>query len=221
MPFGRSAQQRAGDKFSGRIEAALERLATRVARSKKRLDREQVNRQIGRILQQNQRAARRFKVRLAEDGSSAGFRLEVEVCASFDDWAALLKRFALPRVGEVIEERQERDLDQAAALKAETEQALANYEQALIEARGRTHAVLTDMGDKLAAEIDKKGAKFDAQIARKLADADARITQAKSNALADVGGIAADAAVATVAKLIGAQVSNDEVRKALVKHAAE
>jgi F0F1-type ATP synthase membrane subunit b/b' len=48
-----------------------------------------------------------------------------------------------------------------------------------------------------------------------------RITQAKSKALADVSGIAADTAIAIVAKLTGTQVSNDEVRKALVKHAAE
>ena len=48
------------DKFSGQIETALERLAARIARSKKRLDPAKVNRQIGRILQQNQRAAARF-----------------------------------------------------------------------------------------------------------------------------------------------------------------
>ncbi|MGH9242562.1 MAG: IS1634 family transposase [Vicinamibacterales bacterium] len=85
----RSKEQAMHDKFSRRIEAALERLAARIARSKKCVDREQVNRQIGRILQQNQRAARRFKVCLAEDGGPAGFRLEVEVDAAFDDWAAL------------------------------------------------------------------------------------------------------------------------------------
>ena len=77
------------DKFSRRIEAALERLATRIARSRKRLSREQVDRQIGRLLQQSQRSAGRFKVRLAEDASPAGFRLDVEVNAAFDDWAAL------------------------------------------------------------------------------------------------------------------------------------
>ena len=82
-------EQAMHDRFSRRIEVALERLAARVARSKKRVDREQVDRQIGRILQQNQRSARRFKVRLAEDASPAGSRLEVEVDASFDDWAAL------------------------------------------------------------------------------------------------------------------------------------
>lgn len=82
-------EQAMHDKFSRRIEAGLERLAARIARSKKRLDREQVNRQIGRLLQQNQRAARRFKVRLAEDDGPAGFRVEVAVDAAFDDWAAL------------------------------------------------------------------------------------------------------------------------------------
>jgi len=85
----RSKEQAMHDKFSRRIEAGLERLAVRIARSKKRLNREQVDRQIGRLLQQNQRAARRFKVRLAEDADPAGFRLQVEVNASIDDWAAL------------------------------------------------------------------------------------------------------------------------------------
>ena len=85
----RAKEQAMHDKFSGRIEAALERLATRIARSRKRLSGEQINQQIGRILQQNQRAARRFKVRLAEDDGPAGLRLEVEADAAFDDWAAL------------------------------------------------------------------------------------------------------------------------------------
>jgi transposase len=77
------------EKFSRRIETALGRLAARIARSRRRLDPTQVNRQIGRILQQNQRAAARFEARLEDDGSPAGFRLHVEHSALFDDWAAL------------------------------------------------------------------------------------------------------------------------------------
>src|SRR5262245_42011111 len=49
------------------------------------------NWQIGRILQQNQCAAQRFKIRLIEDGGQAGFRLEVQVNASFDDWSPCRK----------------------------------------------------------------------------------------------------------------------------------
>jgi transposase len=85
----RSKERAMHDKFSRRIEAALERLAARIARSKKRLDPAQVNRQIGRILQQNQRAAARFAVELEPDGCPAGFRLRVAYNAAFDDWAAL------------------------------------------------------------------------------------------------------------------------------------
>jgi transposase len=85
----RSKEQAMHDKFSRRIAAGLERLAAHISRSHKRLDREQVDRQIGRLPQQNQRSARRFKVCLAEDDGSAGLRLEVEVDAAFDDWAAL------------------------------------------------------------------------------------------------------------------------------------
>ncbi len=60
----RSKEQAMHDKFSRRIEAAVDRLASRMARAKKRLDPTAVNWQIGRILQQNQRAAARFAIAL-------------------------------------------------------------------------------------------------------------------------------------------------------------
>ena len=68
----RSKERAMHDKFSRRIETALERLAARIARSKKRLEPATVNRQIGRILQQNQRAAARLAVALLADPCEAG-----------------------------------------------------------------------------------------------------------------------------------------------------
>jgi transposase len=85
----RSKEQAMHDKFSRRIEQALERLSARLARAKKPLDAARVNRQIGRILQQNQRAAARFTIVLEPDGCAAGLRLRVDRDAAFDDWAAL------------------------------------------------------------------------------------------------------------------------------------
>jgi transposase len=85
----RSKEQAMHQKFSRQIEMALARLTERVARSKRRLDHAAINRQIGRIFQRNQRAAARFEVRLEDDPCPAGFRLNVAVNASFDDWAAL------------------------------------------------------------------------------------------------------------------------------------
>jgi len=68
-----------------------------------------------------------------------------------------MKRLALPRVGEVIEERRERierDLAKAEALKGETEQALATYERALGEARARASTLAKDVHARLTAEVD-------------------------------------------------------------------
>jgi len=85
----RSKERAMHDRFSRRIAAALDRLAARIARSKKRLDPAPINRQIGRILQQNQRAAARFAIALEPDGCPAGLRLHVACNDAFDDWAAL------------------------------------------------------------------------------------------------------------------------------------
>jgi len=76
-------------KFSFRIEVALQRLAARIARSKKRLNQAVIQRQIGRILQRNQRAAARFALSLEPDGCTAGFRLVVTYNPAFDEWAAV------------------------------------------------------------------------------------------------------------------------------------
>jgi transposase len=85
----RSKEQAMHAKFSGRIEAALQRLAARIARSRKTLNQAVIQRQIGRILQRNQRAAARFAITLEQDTSAAGFRLVVACNPAFDQWAAV------------------------------------------------------------------------------------------------------------------------------------
>jgi len=85
----RSKEQAMHAKFSVRIETASQRLAARIARSKKRLNQAAIQRQIGRILQRNQRAAARFAIGLEPDGCAAGFRLAVAYNPAFDEWAAV------------------------------------------------------------------------------------------------------------------------------------
>ena len=85
----RTKERAMHEKFSARIEGALARLAARIERSRTRLDPSTINRQIGRILQANQRSAARFDARLLDSGSPAGFHLHIAHNAAFDDWAAL------------------------------------------------------------------------------------------------------------------------------------
>jgi len=130
----------------------------------------------------------------------------------------LLSRFALPRIGDVIEERRERiarDLAEAERLRQETEAALKAYEDAHAEARSKAQAIAKDMREKLSAESDKARHEVDAALAAKIAQTEKQIEATKASALASVNQIAGDAAGAIVAKLVGQEPTADEVRKAL------
>jgi transposase len=75
-------------RFAKRIEARLESLGRRLERSRQRLKRGPIDRQIGRILGQNSRAAGRYQVRLEKDASQgSGLRLVWSAKPEWDDWA--------------------------------------------------------------------------------------------------------------------------------------
>jgi transposase len=83
----RSKERAMHEKFSQRIETALERLQRRIARSKKPLDRAPIHQQIGRLLQRNSRAAARFEISLEDSDAAAGFMLKMRHREAFDRWA--------------------------------------------------------------------------------------------------------------------------------------
>jgi transposase len=77
------------ERFSLRIAQGLAKLQGRIAKSHRRLSRAQINRQIGRLLQRNPRAAARFAIELKDADTPAGCVLEVSLREDFDQWAAL------------------------------------------------------------------------------------------------------------------------------------
>lgn len=92
--LARSAERREKEramheKFSRRIELGLARLAERIERARRPLDPAMIQRQIGRLLQKNQRAAARYEVSLVDAKSPAGFHLNVKVSEAFDEWAKI------------------------------------------------------------------------------------------------------------------------------------
>ena len=75
-------------RFCERIETALASLQRRIERAQKPIDRGAAERQIGRLLGRNSRAAARYAIRLVDDEIlPAGLRLEWSRRAEGDDWA--------------------------------------------------------------------------------------------------------------------------------------
>jgi transposase len=85
----RSAQRRAKEKamhqrFAARIDAGLQTLERRIEHAKKPLARAAIERQLGRLLQRNARAAARYQIELLDDATRpATVRLEWSIRA---DW---------------------------------------------------------------------------------------------------------------------------------------
>ena len=127
-------------------------------------------------------------------------------------------RFALPRLSNIMEARQQRidaDLDKAASVKDEADRVLAEYEQAQAEARDQAAAVIKQAGDRMAVESAARHEAFGAELKERTRAAEQRIAAAKDAALANVKTVAAEAARAATAKLIGVEAPAEQVRDAV------
>ena len=143
----------------------------------------------------------------------------VSLAIAFVALYLIVSRIALPRVGSVIDARQnaiEGDLAEAQKLKDESESALRAYESDLAEARSRAQTIGVENREKLnaAAEAERKG--LEERLAAKLADAEKTIAATRTAAMSNVRGIAADAASAIVQRLTG-QVPEGKTVRAAVK----
>ena len=75
-------------RFAQRIEHGLSKLAHRIAHARRALERGQLERQIGRLLERNSRAAGRYLIEVTEERScAAGVRLNWSIKPQWDEWA--------------------------------------------------------------------------------------------------------------------------------------
>jgi F-type H+-transporting ATPase subunit b len=129
-----------------------------------------------------------------------------------------LSRVVLPRIGGIIETRRDRiatDLDQAARMKQESDEALAAYEQELAEAKQKAGSIAQKARDESKAKADAETADISAALEKKLADAEASIASIKDKAMAGVGAIAEETATEIVKKIIGGTVDKASVTAAV------
>jgi F-type H+-transporting ATPase subunit b len=120
---------------------------------------------------------------------------------------ALMAKWALPSVARVLEKRQKGiadDLAEAARLKQQSDEAVAAYEKALADARGRAQAIANETRERQAKAAEAARKKVEDELSAKLAQADKAIAASKEAAMSNVRGIAEGAAAAIVERLIGA-----------------
>ena len=118
----------------------------------------------------------------------------------------IVSRIALPRVGSLLDERQnaiDGDLAAAQKLKDESDSALKAYESELAAARSRAQAISAETREKLNAASEAERKTLEERLSLKLAEAEKTIASTRETAMSNVRGIATDAAAAIVQRLTG------------------
>ena len=131
----------------------------------------------------------------------------------------LMSRIALPRIGSILEDRRQRieaDLAAAQRLKDESDAAIAAYEKALADARGRAQTLANETraeggGRRRGAP---QGGGRQAQRPHRRGREDHRRIAVEA-AMTNVRGIATEAAAAIVERLTGTAPASPDVAAAV------
>lgn len=137
---------------------------------------------------------------------------------TFAFFYVFLSRVVLPRIGGIIETRRDRiatDLDQAARMKQESDEALSAYEQELADAKNKAGSIAQEARDQAKAKADAEQAEISAALEKKLSDAEASIAAIKSKAMQEVGTIAEDTAAEIVKKIFGGTIDKPAISAAV------
>lgn len=141
----------------------------------------------------------------------------VWLAISFAVLYLVMARIALPRVSQVLEERQDRiesDLKKAEQFKRDAEAAEQAYETGLADARAKAQAATRDANEAATAKAGEALGALGERLAGEIAKAEAGIAEARDAAMANLEAVSVDLARATAERLAGLTVDERTARAA-------
>ncbi|MEO1092643.1 MAG: F0F1 ATP synthase subunit B' [Pseudomonadota bacterium] len=130
----------------------------------------------------------------------------------------LFSKRGLPRVAGVLEQREKRiagDLERAAELRSQAEEAMQRYEAHLADAQAQARAAIKQAHDRLHVEVAAREAELEQRLQAQIAEADRRIAAARDEALTALESVANEISRAAVQRLIGVEVSEGDAAAAV------
>lgn len=125
-------------------------------------------------------------------------------------------RIALPRIGQVLESREERisaDLEKARALQKEAEYVQAEFRRSQLESRTKSKKIIDDIREDVTAAIHKKQQELNSTLAEKVTQAEARIQTARNNAFAEMKEAVLSVSDSSYTHLTGKKIPAAELQK--------
>ena len=130
----------------------------------------------------------------------------------------LMKKVALPRISQVLNERKyknEENLEKAEQLKNEAETAAEAYENTMAEAHDKARDALREVRERMAKEAEMRHLELAERLTAEIKTVETRIAAAKDKAVAVIHDVAAEVALAVVEKLVEETVTEKTVKAAV------
>ena len=122
----------------------------------------------------------------------------------------LMWRIALPRISEILEERDHKindNLRKAELLREDAEGAMAAYEKTMADARLRAQDTLRSVRERAATDAAERNTALSERLSSEITAAEARIAEERSKAVAGVRDIATEIAQVATERLGGSRVT--------------
>lgn len=130
----------------------------------------------------------------------------------------VMGRFALPKVGSVLEERATHiahDLESAMAAKNRADTAVAEMAEATAKARAEAQAAINAAVTEAKQAAARQAAELNERLERQLAEAETQIDAARSAAMGALRQVATDTAAVVVSRLISAAPDTERLNQAV------
>lgn len=131
----------------------------------------------------------------------------------------LLSRLVLPRIAATMEERRDRiadELDQAAQLKRQSEEVLAEYEAMLARSREKAQTMAREIRDKLQQEAEAQRKKLEAELREKVALAEEQLEVSCKQAGEQLQVMAMELAGLMLQRLTGTGVPRERLEDSIL-----
>ena len=128
----------------------------------------------------------------------------------------VLSKIALPRISDVIEERNDTitdDLDEAKALSLEAEKVVDDLKSKLEDARSSSQKKLMDERQKSLDIVSSERKKFEENISKEISSSEEKINKGKVEALKEASDLAIDIAEEIINNLYVKKVDKKDLNK--------
>lgn len=130
----------------------------------------------------------------------------------------LMAKLALPRIGSILEQRQNRiedNLAMAQNLKRESEVDAKSYETAILEAREQARTSTQLAIKEMSEESQRRQSELNDRLVNEVKSAEERIAQARKKAMSNISEMAEDIVLDAAESLIGITPNKDTIKNAV------